>query len=591
MIQQPEFETLAELLDFAGTRYAERPAYGTRVGHLWSWITYAELCQRVAQCRAGLANLGIGRGDRIAIIADNRLEWVVVAHAAYQRGAIFVPMAGAQAESEWRYILADSGARVCFVTHAGVARRVSSLRQDLLDLQHIIDLDAPGQDTNSFAHLLALGAKREVPARKPRPSEVATIIYTSGTTGEPKGVRLTHRSLAVNAAARAETRDYGRAARSMSFLPWAHVFGGHVELNVMMAVGGSVAICSSADEMLAELPNVNPTVLYAVPHIWTRLYHEIQRELAAEPEISRNMFRDGIRLLRRQRGGANLKLTERIFLNLADRLVISKLKARLGDRLRLAISGAAPLSIEVASFMYDLGITIYEGYGLTESSGSSTTNPTAAPRFGSVGKPIPGTTVLVDSSSIDETGIEGEIILYGPGVMEGYHNRPEATKQVQTADGGLRTGDRGYVDQEGYLFITGRIKELYKLSNGRYIAPAPLEEKLKLSPFISHCMVYGAGQPHNVALIVVDVPALKAYFGQDHASPDALVQDPRTRRLCEEEIQKHSRDFRTFELVRDFCLVAEPFTRENGMLTASMKLLRRRVLAEYEDHLKRLYQR
>jgi long-chain acyl-CoA synthetase len=265
------------------------------------------------------------------------------------------------------------------------------------------------------------------------------------------------------------------------------------------------------------------------------------------------------------------------------------LKARLGGRLQLAFSGAAPLSIDVAEFMHHLGITIYEGYGLTESSGSSTTNPPDAPRFGSVGKPIPGAAISIDRSVGDGIDTEGEIILHGPGVMEGYHNRSDATRQVLTTDGGLRTGDLGYLDKDGYLYITGRLKELYKLSNGRYIAPAPLEEKLKLSPFISHCMVYGSGQPYNVALIVVDIPALKAYLARDETPPDELIADPRTRRLCEDEILKHSRDFRTFELIRNFCLVAQPFTRANGMLTPTMKLMRRNVLAKYEARLKELY--
>jgi long-chain acyl-CoA synthetase len=403
-------------------------------------------------------------------------------------------------------------------------------------------------------------------------------------------VRLTHRNLAINASARAASRDYGEDALSISFLPWAHVFGGHVELNVMMAVGGSVAICSGGDELAAELPIVRPTVLYAVPRIWTQLYHDIQRDLAGEAEMSRHMFDDGLRLMQRRRRGETLKLTERIFLNMADKLVISKLKARLGGRLRFAISGAAPLSRDVAEFMHNLGVTIYEGYGLTESSGSSTTNPADAPHFGSVGKPIRGTTIAIDRSIPNLAEGEGEIILYGPGVMESYHNAPEATAQAITADGGLRTGDLGYLDADGYLYVTGRIKELFKLSSGRYVAPAPLEGKLKLSPFILHCMVYGSGQPYNVALIVADIPALAAYFGREDASPEELLADPRTRRLYEDEIHKHSRDFRTYELVRNFWLVSDAFTREEGMLSPTMKLLRRKVLQRYEARLKSLYQ-
>jgi long-chain acyl-CoA synthetase len=589
MTQVPHFETLVELHQQAVARYAQRPAYGTRRASQWEWTTYAQLDELVARCRGGLAALGVGRGDRVAIITDNRLEWVVAAQATYQRRAIFVPMAEAQLESEWRYILADSGARVCFAASAAVANRVSTLREDLLDLQYIVSLDAAEHDPSSYARLLQLGVEREIKPRAPNPSDVAALIYTSGTTGEPKGVRLTHRNLASNAAARAETRDYGPDARSIAFMPWAHVFGGHVELNVMMAVGGSVAILPAADELMAELPVVRPTVLYAVPRVWTQIYHELQRDLLAEPDMSRHMFDDGVRLLQRQRRGESLKLTERIFLNMADKLVISKLKARLGGRLRLAFSGAAPLPVEVAAFMDSIGVTIYEGYGLTESSGSTTSNPASAPRFGSVGNPIPGTRIELDRTVAGVSPGEGEIIIYGPNIMEGYHNRPEQTREALTSDGGLRTGDLGHFDEDGYLYITGRIKELYKLNNGRYVAPAPLEEKLKLSPFISHCMVYGAGQPYNVALIVADVPALRAYLGREDASPEDMIADPRARRLFEDEVLKYSRDFRTFELVRNFWLVTEPFTRENGMLSPVMKLVRRSVLERYEARLKSLY--
>ncbi len=592
MTQTPQFETLVAMFEHAVAEHGSRPAYGSLRGGQWEWASYAQLGELVARCRGGLAALGLGRGDRVAIITGNRLEWVVVAHACYQRRAIFVPMSEVQAESEWRYILADSGARMCFAATAAIASRVSALREDLLDLQYIINLEAPEHDESSFARLLKLGAERPIKTREPLPGDCATVVYTSGTTGEPKGVRLTHANLAVNACARAEARDYGSDPLSMSFLPWAHVFGGHVELNVMLAVGGAVAICASADELFAQMPQVKPTVLYAVPRIWTQIYHEIQRDLAAEPDMSRHMFDDGIRLLQRQRRGESLKLTERIFLNMADKLVISKLKARFGGKLRLALSGAAALPIEVAELLHNMGVTICEGYGLTESSGSSTTNPTDAPRFGSVGKPIRGTRVEIDRSIAEAEDCEhneGEVVIYGPGVMQGYHNQPEATARALTADGGLRTGDLGYLDEDGYLYITGRIKELFKLNSGRYVAPAPLEEKLKLSPFVSHCMVYGAGQPYNVALIVADVPALRAYLAREDASPDELIADPRVRRLYDDEILKHSRDFRTFEVVRSFWLVSEPFTRENGMLTPTLKLLRRKVLERYETRLKSLY--
>jgi long-chain acyl-CoA synthetase len=514
---------------------------------------------------------------------------VIAAHATFQRRAIYVPMFEAQHDAELKYILSDSGAKVCFVATSAVAARVGSLREDLLDLQHVVVMEGAPEDPSSFSALCAQGAERAITARTPSPSDVATIIYTSGTTGEPKGVRLTHANLASNASALSEMRDYGPDPRNMAFLPWAHVFGGCVELNLAFAVGASVAICKNADQLFEEMPRVRPTMLYAVPRIWQQIYHDIQRDLAKEPDVSRNMFDQGLRLRAKQKRGERLRLSEKMLMNLAERVVISKLKARLGGRLRLALSGAAPLPAEVAEFLDSLGVTVLEGYGLTESSGSTTTNPLGAARFGSVGKPLLGTSIRIDKSLAGDDPRDGEIVIYGPGVMAGYHNRPEDTAAVLTADGGLRTGDIGRIDDDGYLHITGRLKDLYKLNSGRYVAPVPLEEQLKLSPFISNCMVYGAGQAYNVALIVADVPALQAYFGGDGRPPQEVLADRRTRRLFEEEILKCSRDFRTFELVRNFWLEMEPCTRENGMLTATFKLKRQAALKRYEGRLLSLY--
>jgi long-chain acyl-CoA synthetase len=591
-VYTPRFSNLVELFQQTVERFADRPAIGTLRGKEWQYTTYAELDASVAHARAALAQLGVGRGDRVAIVAENRLEWIVLAHATFQRRAIYVPMSDAQHDSELKYILSDSGAKVCFVANASVATRVASLREDLLDLQAVIPIEG-SDDARSWSVLLDQGAQRLVSARTPAPTDIATIIYTSGTTGEPKGVRLSHSNLASNAAALSEMRDYGPDPRCLAFLPWTHVFGGCVELNLALALGASVAICKNPDQLFEEMPRVRPTMLYAVPRVWQTMYHEMQRDLAREPEMSRHMFVQGVRLRAKQQRGEHLSLSERVSLNLAEKLVIGKLRARLGGRLRLAFSGAAPLSVEVAEFLHAVGVTIHEGYGLTESSGSSTTNPPGAVRIGSVGKPLLGTTIAVErrGNHVDPRTDprEGEIVIYGPGVMSGYHNRPKETALALAADGGLRTGDLGYLDEDGYLFITGRVKELYKLNNGRYIAPAPIEEKIKLSPFISNCMVYGAGQPYNVALIVADVPALQSYFGGTPREARSLLADRRVRRLFEEEILKHSKEFRTFELVRSFWIETEPFTRENGMLTPTFKLRRESVRARYEGRLLSLY--
>ncbi|HEY2733063.1 MAG TPA: AMP-binding protein, partial [Polyangiales bacterium] len=349
----PRFAHLVELYQHAVERFADRQAFGTLRGKEWQYLTYAQLDERVAQARAALAQLGVGRGDRVAIVTENRIEWVILAHATFQRRAIYVPMSEAQHDNELKYILSDSGAKVCFVANASVAARVASLREDLLDLQQVVIID--GEDSRSYNALLTQVRERSVSARTPTPTDVATIIYTSGTTGEPKGVRLSHRNLASNAAALSEMRDYGPDPRCLAFLPWAHVFGGCVELNLALAIGATVAICRNADQLVEEMSRVRPTMLYAVPRMWQTIYHDMQRELAREPEMSRHMFEQGLRLRAKQQRGERLSLSERVSLNLAEKLVIGKLKSRLGGRLRLAFSGAAPLSVEVGEFLQAIG--------------------------------------------------------------------------------------------------------------------------------------------------------------------------------------------------------------------------------------------
>lgn len=582
---------LLALFEYAVRQHADKPAFGTLTQGRWVWTTYRELAQHVDRCRAVLATLGVGRGDRVAVICNNRVEWLAIAHATYQRRAIFVPMHEAQGEVEWNYILRDAGVKVCFASNMNVWHRVHILRENLLDLQQLITLDGTVEDGHSLPALIARVADRQIKARIPQQSDVAALIYTSGTTGEPKGVRLTHRNLAYQACALSQMRDYGPAPLSMGFLPWAHVFGGGVELNVALLSGTAVAICGHTDELFTELSTVQPTLLYGVPRVWNHLYDQIQRELAEQSNFGRKMFNNALRVRSHQARGAPTSLSRRMAAGVAERTVVNKLKQRLGGRLTMAFSGAAPLAVEVAEFLQGLGVTIHEGYGLTESCGSSTTNPASEPKFGTVGKPLPGTRVAIERiDNIDaEDPREGEIIIYGPGVMAGYHNRPKETAEVMTPDGGLRTGDVGFFDEEGYLHITGRVKELYKLSSGRYVAPAPLEQKIRLSPFVHQCMMYGSGQDYNVALVVVDTHYLRAYLGGDRRADQELVRDPETRRILEEEVVRYTRDFRTFELVRNFMLIAEPFSTENGMLTTTFKLRRRNVLRVYQSALQELY--
>ena len=591
MAYKPAHTNLVTLFRQSCERFADRPALGTRTPDGWKYVTYREFAALVERARSGLAARGIGRGDRVAVISNNRLEWAVCAYATYARAATYVPMYEAQLDRDWQYILRDSGAKVCFVAGQAVEKRIRALQADLPDLQHVIDFD--GQ---SYRELLEQGSQRLVsnpPVTPPADDEIATLIYTSGTTGNPKGVRLTHFSLAANSSALVEVAPVREGDRSLAFLPWAHVFGGSVELNTVLAIGGTLAICDNTDRLVSYLPEVKPTMLFAVPRIWNRIYDGVRKQLAARPRPIQLLFEAGLLAKSRQKSGEVLSLGDRLMLLLAERLLFARIRERFGGELRFAFSGAAALAPEVGEFIDNLGIQVYEGYGMTECAGSATVNLPGACRLGSVGKPVPGVEIRIDKQVTGAGSDEGEILIYGTGVMAGYHNQPEATRAALTPDGGLRSGDLGRIDPDGFLFITGRVKELYKLANGKYVAPVPLEEKLQLSPYIAQCFVYGSDQPHNVALIVPDMAALKAWAEAKRmpTDPDVLLADPRTRELIRKEIEVHSRDFKGFEAIHDFVLSAEEMTTQNDMLTPTLKLKRRNVTARYAGQLQALYKK
>jgi long-chain acyl-CoA synthetase len=401
-------------------------------------------------------------------------------------------------------------------------------------------------------------------------------------------VRLTHYNLAANVSAVVDLAVLGNEERSLAFLPWAHVFGGCVELHGAIATGNSVAICEDTTKILDYLPQVKPTMLFAVPRIWNRIYDGVNKQIASKPALVQAIFRNGMSARTKQKRGDTVTLAEKISLPLAEKLVFSKIRDRFGGRLRFAFSGAAALSRDVAEFVDNLGIQVYEGYGMTESSGCTTTNRPGECRLGSVGKPVAGVSIRLDSDAPGARDGEGEVIIYGTGVMAGYHNLADVTKDTLTEDGGLRSGDLGRIDDDGFLFITGRVKELYKLANGKYVAPAMLEEQLQLSPLIAQCVVYGEDQTYNVALVVPDVDSLKDWASENGVTGDPLAHG-KTKALYAAEIEKYAKEFKGYERVRDFFFVAEPLTTDNGLLTPTLKLKRRNVVARYESDFKRLY--
>jgi long-chain acyl-CoA synthetase len=586
--------SLVELFAASVRRYASRPLFSTKTGDRWNETTYAECARDVDALRASLSVLGVKAGDRVGIIAGNSVEWAVAAYATYGLGAAFVPMYESQREEDWAFITRDAGLTLVLVANAAIHATLERLRPSLPALRHVVSIS--GDDSPlTYRALVRSGAGRSVPALRPRSSDVAALIYTSGTTGDPKGVVLTHGNVIANILALrdvlANAEAHPEEQRTLSFLPWAHAFGHTCELHCSISVGASMAIAESTDKIVDNLQEVRPTVLVAVPRMFLRVYTGALGLIATKPAPVRWLFRHGLAAAKKKRRGESLGPSETLFNRLAEAIIFPRVRARLGGRLKYALSGAAALPIDVAEFVDAVGIAVYEGYGLTETSPIVTANVPGQRKLGSVGRPLPGVRVVIDHS-VPSDSPHGEVVVYGPNVMRGYHQRDCDTRDVFTPDGGFRTGDMGYLDEDGYLFITGRIKEQYKLANGKYVAPSPLEERLKVSPFVSNVMVYGENQPYNVALIVADAAYLASWAlreGLGAMSIESLVREPRVRAIFREEVERLTRDVKGYERIRAFALLTEDFTQENGLLTPSLKPKRRNVLERWRGEILRLY--
>jgi long-chain acyl-CoA synthetase len=441
---------------------------------------------------------------------------------------------------------------------------------------------------------LATGRDRPKASLQPKSSDVCGFIYTSGTTGNPKGVLLTHANITSNINAVHQIFPMAQDDVSLSFLPWAHSFGQTCELHCLLSYGASMGLAESVSTIIDNLAEVRPTLLFSVPRIFNRIYDGVNKRMNEAGGLKLKLFNKMLEVAKTKKNleamGKSSFLTNLQF-KVLDKVVASKVRARFGGRLKYAFSGGAALSKEVGEFIDNLGITVYEGYGLTETSPVATANSPLGRKIGSIGRPIPGVRVEIVPVDVAPEG-QGEIIIYGPNVMLGYHNLPEDTAASIMSDGGFRTGDMGRKDQDGFIYITGRVKEQYKLENGKYVAPAPLEEKLRLSPFIANIMVDGTNRPYNVAVIVPDFESLEKYAkdsGLAFATRDELVARPEVVTLFLGEVQKYGAEFKGFERPERFVLATEDFTTDNNMLTPSLKVKRRNVMAKYGEQIAHLY--
>jgi len=587
-------DNLVELFENSVKKYGERQYLGTKnkAGE-YEWITYREMGERVDNLRAGLASLGIRQGDAVGIIANNSVEWAVGHFAVNGLGAMYVPMYEAELPQVWEYIVRDSAVKLLFVSQQRILERVSDFPKRIPTLERIILIHGTGPDT--MAALEKAGAEKPVKSVYPKPEEVAVLVYTSGTTGDPKGVLLMHGNWTSNHHARAVAYPgFNPDDRSLSLLPWAHCFG-LGELHTFTAIGGSLGFMESTATVVQDMAKVRPTFLIAVPRIFNKVYDTIVTRVNEAGGIKKKLFDAGVAAAKRKRElaaqGKSSALTNLTF-RVIDRIVFRKIRELFGGRLRGSMTGSAAMNPEISRFFFDIGIPLYDAYGLSETTPGITVNCPDAYRIGSVGRALDKVRVVIDRSVVEPGARDGEIVVYGPNVMKGYHNKPEATRAVMTEDGGIRTGDRGRIDEDGYLWITGRIKEQYKLENGKYVFPAALEEDICLNHFVQSAIVYGAGREYNVCLLVPDFAALRDYAAKHNLPDDAesLAANEAIRSMITGEVLASLKGkYGSYEIPRKFDFLTEGFTLENGMLTQTMKLKRRVITEKYADRLEALY--
>jgi long-chain acyl-CoA synthetase len=561
----------------------------------WESIASAELLRRIAGLSMALVELGVKPGDRVGLFAANRPEWHTADFAINGSGGVTVPIYFNESPDRLTYILKHSGARVIIVAGAEQLQRLLPCRAQLPELEHVIVADA-GDDVTTdclrYETLISSAGGAEIAAYRMRaaqvlPGQLCTIIYTSGTTGEPKGVMLTHNNMSSNVTDSCATFDFKPATDvALSFLPLAHVYGRMLDY-IYLFNGVSVAYVESVDLVPQALLEIHPSVIAAVPRFFEKIYAKLMEQGSKATGIKRTLFDWAIDVARRaapwRTGAKGAGPLLKAQWALADKLVYTKVRAGTGGKLRMVFSGGAPLSKELAEFFWSVGIPIYQGYGLTETSPILTSNYPQN-RSGSSGRPIPNVLIRIAE--------DGEILAKGPCVMQGYYKGTDATREVIDEEGWFHTGDIGYLDADNYLFITDRKKDLIKTAGGKFVAPQPIENALKTSPYILNAMIVGDQRRFVVALIVPNAATVSARLqdqGVRLASHNEMAAHPAVRSLIEGEVKRLTAHLAQWETIKRFALLPEDFTFDNGNLTFTLKLKRRVVEQNYREVIDKLY--
>ena len=581
-------DTLSKAFWRSVEQHGEKPALLVKREKQYRPITYTELGRRVYAFARALHELGVRKGDRVAILAENCPEWAITDWATLCLGAITVPIYPTLTAPQVGEILRDSEPKVLVVSDKKQRRKACEAVEGTgLNPQMICIEPDSGSETPSFEQMLNQpGALTESELRAlvdaSQPDDIITFIYTSGTTGEPKGAMLTHRNLISNIEAVLELIDWRPDDVFLSFLPLSHVFermGGHF---LPIYAGLTIAYAESLFTLANDMVEVKPTLMLGVPRFYASVMDRILASVRQMPPLRQKLFYRMLEVgkvyAQCWREGRSAPLGVRLQHAVLDKLVASKIRERVGGRLRYFVSGGAALPKEVAEFFHAFGILIIEGYGLTETSPVLTVNPPNAPRFGSVGKPIRGVEIKIAE--------DGEILARGPNIMLGYYKKPEATAAAIDPDGWFHTGDVGRIDADGYLYITDRKKDIIVLANGKNVAPQPIENLLKQSELVQEAVVYGDGMSAPVALIVPNIDALRAFAKQAgiEADGDALLNHDAVQKRFRQELERVNRELADFQRLKGFRLISKPFSIETGELTPTLKV-KRRVVAEKYAHL------
>jgi long-chain acyl-CoA synthetase len=561
----------------------------------WQVLSSQEFLRRVAGLADAFVELGVKPGDRVGLFSPNCPEWHTADFAISGSGAVTVPVYFNESPDRTSYILNHAGAKVLFICGAAQLEKFLKIKDQLTGLQQVIVAnvgEALPVDVLRYETLIATTGPAEIAAYRLRvaqvlPSQLASLIYTSGTTGEPKGVMLTHNNFSSNVTDTCVKFDLNpEEDLAVSFLPLAHVYGRMLDY-VYLFQGCPVAYVEVVENVAQALLEVHPTILAAVPRFFEKIYARLMEQGTKATGAKRKIFDFSIKTARESAGWRcgeeSASLRVKLKWAIADKLVYSKIRAGTGGKLRIVMSGGAPLSKEMAQFFWAIGIPIYQGYGLTETAPVLTSNYPQN-RVGSSGRPIANVQIRIAD--------DGEILAKGPCVMQGYYKAPEATRDVLSEDGWFKTGDIGYLDKDNYLFITDRKKDLLKTAGGKFVAPQPIESALKTSPYILNAMVVGDQRKFVVALIVPNpttVSAKLAEEGLKFSSNAELAAHPRAYALIENEVSRLTTHLAQYENIKRFALLPEDFTFDSGSLTFTMKLKRRVVEKQFHDLIAKLY--